>query len=108
MNVPFVIRRPCPSAHPSSVGYTQIGGVEEFSVVAGVVLLVEKCEESEVSELRSGEQRGVAQERLRFIFFEFRLIRGAIGQGDPISPLFHEGATRFLINYFDHLASVGS
>ena len=52
-DVPYVIRRPCPSAHPSSVGYTQIGGVEEFSVVAGVVLLVEKCEESEVSELRS-------------------------------------------------------
>jgi hypothetical protein len=53
VNVPFVIRRPCPSAHPSSVGYPQIGRVEEFSVVAGVVLLVEKCEESEVSELRS-------------------------------------------------------
>ena len=71
MNVPFVIRRPCPSAHPSSVGYTQIGGVEEFSVVAGVVLLVEKCEESEVSELSHNERSGVVQERLRFVFLEF-------------------------------------
>jgi hypothetical protein len=41
-------------------------------VVAGVVLLVEKCEESEVSELSLwGERRGVAQKRLRFVFFEF-------------------------------------
>jgi hypothetical protein len=63
----FVIQRSSPSAHPGSAGYTQIGGVEEFSVVAGVVLLVEKCEESEVSELRSREQRGVVQERLHFV-----------------------------------------
>jgi hypothetical protein len=71
VNVPFVIRRPCPSAHPSSVGYTQIGGVEEFSGLAGLVLLVEKCEESEVSELSHMERSGVAQKRLRFVFWEF-------------------------------------
>ena len=47
------------------------GGGEEFSVVAGVVLPVEKCEESEVSELRSRERSGVAQKRLRFVFLEF-------------------------------------
>jgi hypothetical protein len=51
VNAPVVIQRSCPSAHSGSAGYTQIGGVEEFCVVAGVVLLVEKCEESEVSEL---------------------------------------------------------
>jgi hypothetical protein len=38
-----------------------------MSRIAGVVLPVEMCEESEVSELRSGEQRGVAQKRLRFV-----------------------------------------
>jgi hypothetical protein len=48
-----------------------MGGVEEFSVVAGVVLLVEKCEESEVSELSHNERSGVAQKRLRFVFLEF-------------------------------------
>jgi hypothetical protein len=63
VNVPFVIWRPCPSAHHGSVGYAQIGGVEEFSVVAGVVLLVEKCEESEVSELRSGVSKAASHRR---------------------------------------------
>ena len=63
VNVPSVIRRPCPSAHPSSAGYTQIGGVEEFSVVAGVVLLVEKCEQSEVSELSPGVSEGASHRR---------------------------------------------
>jgi hypothetical protein len=70
-NVPFVIWRPCPSAHTSSVRYTQIGENEEFSGIAGVVLLVEKCEESEVSELSQIERSGVAQKRLRFVFLEF-------------------------------------
>jgi hypothetical protein len=37
------------SGRPSSSAY-----LEEFSGVAALLLLVEKCEESEVSELRSG------------------------------------------------------
>jgi hypothetical protein len=37
----------------------------------GVDLPVEMCEESEVSELSPLERSGVAQKRLRFVFFEF-------------------------------------
>ena len=40
-------------------------------LVAGVVLLVETCEQSEVSELSHNERSGVAQKRLRFVFLEF-------------------------------------
>jgi hypothetical protein len=54
------------------------------------VLPVEKCEESEVSELSSLERSGVAQKRLRFAFWNFSDAGGAIGQGDQISRLFHE------------------
>jgi hypothetical protein len=55
----------------SSVGYTQTGGIEEFSGVAGVVLPVEKCEESEVSEVRSRERNGSHWVRLRFVLSGF-------------------------------------
>jgi hypothetical protein len=68
-NVPFVIWRPCPSAHHSSVGYAQVGGVEEFSGIAGVVLLVENVRRKRSKRTKSW--------------------------GDPLSPLFHEGAQNF-------------
>ena len=41
------------------------------SRIAGVVLPVEMCEESEVSELSPLERSGVAQKRLRFVSLEF-------------------------------------
>jgi hypothetical protein len=41
----------------------QVVGAEEFTGVAGVVLLVEKCEESEVSELRSGVSNAASYRR---------------------------------------------
>jgi hypothetical protein len=47
----------------------QVVGVEEFAGVAGVELPVEMCEESEVSELSPLERSGVAQKKLRFVFF---------------------------------------
>jgi hypothetical protein len=52
---------------PDASLFTSSARDEKFTEVAGVVLLVEKCEESEVSELRSREQRGVVQERLHFV-----------------------------------------
>ncbi len=44
----------CEPIHPVSRRPSSSAYLEEFSGVAALLLLVEKCEESEVSELRSG------------------------------------------------------
>ncbi len=56
----------------SSVGYTQTGGIEEFSGLPGFVLLVENVRRKRSKRTKSWvEQSGVAQKRLRFVFSNF-------------------------------------
>jgi hypothetical protein len=77
----------------------QVVGVEEFTRVAGVVLPVENVRRKRSKRTKSPWAKRRRTEEVTFRLFRISLMRGVIGQGDQISPLFHEGAQNFkLIN----------